>query len=483
METNYCRIAFMTTALGWLLVAGLRAEEAVPLSTGAPAKSDLMKFFEQDYLFGDWGGLRTKLSKEHGVDFEFFYIASNPYNLDGGKQTGSTYEGALMLLLDLDSAKLAGYDGGHLHVSGTWMNGNYPFSDKYVGDLNKVNLIDFPDVWRLWELWYEQKFFGDKVSLKFGQMAVDQDFLVTEYYNSLASINLLNQTFFYPTLAFNVYDIPGFPPGYHALASSPYGAPGARLKVEATEDIYVQVAAYDGYPDQNNGTEFQLSSQEGALVYFELGYRLNQGKEDTGLPGNFKLGGYYHTDDFYDMYEGTFAALDNYLTSIGQPALGVYPNPKTHNGTYGMYFLAEQMLYREVGKEDPAQQGLVGFFRLTGAPPDRNLTQFGVDGGLVYKGLIPTRDYDSIALAASYLKMSDDLAHAQEDINAIFAGFALPPAFPDTADYEAVVELSYKAQMTAWWTMHVDVQRAIHPGGSAAVPDAWVFILASTLRF
>ena len=68
----------------------------------------------------------------------------------------------------------------------------------------------------------------------------------------------------------------------------------------------------------------------------------------------------------------------------------------------------------------------------------------------------------------------------QEAVNGVVPGF-----YPTDAlkDYEAVVELSYKAQMTAWWTMQVDVQRAIHPGGSAAIPDAWVFILASTLRF
>lgn len=467
MKTTNCRTVLMTVALGLLPVAGLRADEAAPAIAGEPAKSDLMKFLERDYLFGDWGGLRTKLSKEHGVDFEFFYVASNPYNLDGGKATGSTYEGALLMLLDLDSAKLAGYHGGHLHVGGTWLNGDYPFSDKYVGDLNKVNLIDFPDIVRLWEFWYEQKFLGDKVSLKFGQMAVDQDFLVAEFYNSLASINLLNQTFFYPTLAFNVYDIPGFPVGPHALASSPYGAPGARLKVETTKNTYVQIAAYDGYPDQNNGTRVELNRQEGVLLYFEMGYRLNQGKDDTGLPGNFKLGAFYHTGDFAD-------AQSVFNSSIGAGAVTYHPN------TYGLYFLVDQTLYREVGKDDPAGQGLVGFFRLTGAPPDRNLTQFGVDGGLVYKGLIPTRNYDSIALAASYLKISDDIRTGQEAVNAVVPGF-----FPNDAlvDYEAVVELSYKAQMTAWWTMHASVQRAIHPGGSAAIPDAWVFILAATLRF
>src|SRR5439155_3486631 len=131
-----------------------------------------------------------------------------------------------MALLDLDSEKLLGYQGGQLHAGSLWLHSGRDFSVHYSGDLNVVSLIDFPDMLRLWELYYEQKFFDDKFSIKFGQMAVDRDFIVPEYYNSIASINLINQTFFYPTMAFNVWDIPGFPPADHALASTPYGAPG-----------------------------------------------------------------------------------------------------------------------------------------------------------------------------------------------------------------------------------------------------------------
>lgn len=434
---------------------------AFPLSVFASEppteeKSSLMKFLEQDYLLGTWGGLRTDLSKR-GVDFEFFYIASNPYNVCGGIDEGSAYQGALLMLMDLDSQKLAGYEGGHFHISGVSLHGEDHFSDNHIGDFNKVNLIDFPNAWRLWELWYEQKFWNNKVSIKFGQLAVDQDFIVAEYYNSLAAITLLNQTFFFPTLAFNVYDIPAlYPIGNHALASSPYGAPGLRLRVDATERCYAQVGVYDGFPDQDNGLQMKLDKDEGALIYFETGYRLNQLPGDDGLPGNIKLGAFYHTDDF----------ADNTSVFTGTPTF--------HSGTYGAYGLLDQTLYREIGKEDIAKQGLVGFFRLTGAPADRNLTTFGVDGGLVYKGLIPTRDWDSLAIAASYLKMSEDIADGQRSIG-------LPSS--QIVDYEAAVEINYKAQMTAWWTLHFAVERVIHPQGSSAIDDAWVFILASTLRF
>ncbi len=53
------------------------------------------RFLEQDYLLGDWGGLRTELS-ERGVDFEFFYAGSVPNNLDGGIRRGAVYQGSLI---------------------------------------------------------------------------------------------------------------------------------------------------------------------------------------------------------------------------------------------------------------------------------------------------------------------------------------------------------------------------------------------------
>lgn len=465
--------------------------------TNTPPKSALIRFCEQEYLFGDWGGLRTRL-KEKGVDFEFLYAGSLPSNVGGGLERDTVYQGALLMMLDLNSEKLVGYEGGTFHVGSIWLHGEKPFSDRFVGDLNKVNLLDFQNGPWLWEIYYEQKFLQNKVSLKVGQLAIDRDFIVPEFYNSLAGLSLLNQTFFFPTMSFNVFDQPYFPVGDHALASTPYGTPGVRLRVDPSEQAYIQFGAYDGNPDRDApGTRINLNGEEGALFYLELGLKLNQTKNADGPPGNLKLGGYYHTDDFYDMYDGTYAAFDNVslmttgsrlsdvLAFYSLPVPSAFLNPSSSGGNFGLYFLADQTLWREMGKEDPAQQGLVGFFRVGYAPPDRNLASLGLDGGLVYKGLIPKRDWDTIAIAGSYLEISDDLRQAQRDLNGILAGLGQPAAFTQYADYEGVLEISYKAQMTAWWTLQTSVQRVFHPGGRVMgdIPDAWTVIVQTVLRF
>lgn len=463
-----------------LLVAGGLAVDAQTNTD----KSELRRFLERDYLLGDWGGLRTTLREEHGVDFEFLYAASVPTAVSGGIQSGSEYEGGLLMMLNVDTEKLGAWANGSFRASGLSMHSGKEFAANHVGDLNRTSLLDFPDTFRLWELWYEHKFLDGKVSLKAGQLDIGMDFIVPEYYNTIGSVNFLNQTFFFPTMAFNVYDQPFFPVGNHALAATPYAAPGARLRVDISPRFYAQAGVYDGNPDRSfSGTDFHLDSTEGALSYFEVGFKHNQGKEDTGLPGSFKLGAWYHTDDFYDMYEGTFVAFDNYVAANGIPLPPISSGTaKTHGGNYGVYFLADHVLWRERDKSDPAQQGLVGFFRVSAAPKDRNLAQFGIDGGLVFKGLIPTRDWDTLGIAFSYLEISDDLRRAQRDINTGFGPFG--PVLPE-ASYEAVLEMNYKMQLAAWCAVDVSAQRVFHPGGRvvAQTPDAWVLVVQTTFRF
>lgn len=469
------------TSLGMLLAGG-----EILHAQNAGDKSALRRFFEQDYLLGDWGGLRTELREERGVDFEFLYAASVPSAIDGGIKDGSVYEGALLMMMNVDTEKLGLWADGSFRASSLYMHSGKEFSANYVGDLNKVSLLDFPDTFRLWELFYEHKFLDGKVSLKAGQLDIGMDFLVTEYYNSIGQLSFLNQTFFFPTMAFNVYDQPYFPAGRHALASTPYAAPGARLRVDFTPQVYAQVGGYDGNPDRTfHGTKFHLDGDEGALMYFELGYKNNQSEGATGLPGNFKIGGWYHTDDFFDMYQATYVAFDNYVAANGIPLPPISGGTAaTHDGNYGLYFLADHMLWREQDPADPARQGLVGFFRASYAPPDRNLAELGIDGGLVYKGLIPGRDWDTLGIGFSYLKISDDLRAAQRDINAALFPFVGGPVLPE-ADHESVLEINYKLQLAAWCAVNTSLQRVFHPGGRVVnqTPDAWVLIVQTTLRF
>jgi porin len=81
-----------------------------------------------------------------------------------------------------------------------------------------------------------------------------------------------------------------------------------------------------------------------------------------------------------------------------------------------------------------------------------------------------------VGLAASYLEISHDIARA-------FTTVGLPKP-----DYEAVIEFSYRAQMTAWWTLQADLQWIMHPGARTdpsrpPIDDALVLIFQTGIRF
>jgi len=418
----------------------------------------------QDYMTGNWGGLRNSLAT-NGISLEFFYIGSNPNNLSGGIKTGSVYQGALFMLMDIDSSKALGYAGGTFHVSGEWLNGEKPFSDKYIGDYNHVNLVDFANSERILELYYQQKLINDSLSIKAGELCIDSDFITPTYYSAFGDFTLLNQTFFFPSLPFGLFSLPYLPKDSRGLSTTPLSTPGVVIKVQATDNLSLQVGTYSGAPDQDTGLRFDLSENNGMLTFAEVGYQVNPGTNNPGLGGSYKLGGYYHTSYFPDSYNSVLYAS------------GLTPDLDKHHGNFVGYILAEQQLFLENGKADPARQGLVGFFRGLMAPSDRNLTDLELDGGLLYRGLIPTRDWDTLAVAYSYLEFSKDIRRAQEQINQMAPGTFVP------VDAEQLVEVSYKIQATAWWTIQPSLQWVIHPGGSSAIDNACAFILQTTLRF
>jgi len=95
--------------------------------TPPPEKSATMRFLEQDYLLGDWGGFRTDLSKR-GVDFEFVWFGALANNVSGGIDVGSEWEGAMLMMMSLNSDKLVGYHGGTLAASSLYIHNTREFS-------------------------------------------------------------------------------------------------------------------------------------------------------------------------------------------------------------------------------------------------------------------------------------------------------------------------------------------------------------------
>lgn len=414
--------------------------------------------WEGDHLTGDWGGWRDRLV-ERGVHLQAGYIGEVLGNVSGGLRRGAIFEGLLELSIDFDAEKLGLWKGGTLHSSALFPHGS-PFSAKYVGDILTASNIEAYESFRLYELWYEQRIFQDRFSIRLGQLVADDEFAFTD-----SGGYFVNSAFGWP--AFISGNTINTGPAFYVAT------PGVRLRYEVTDELYLQAGIFDGDsfdsptgdPRVNaSGTRIHLGHDQGAFAIAEAGWRLNQDEHSDGLPGIYKLGAWLHTGNF----------PSNFHDRDGEPIVVTDGEPKMHSENFGVYAAAQQMIWRE---EPHSDEGLSGFLRAGVSPRDRSFFEFVVDGGVTYRGLLPARPDDQIGIGAVYARVSRDVRDS-EQLDAYVSG----TRYSGYSDHESVLELFYSLQLNRWWIVQPDVQWIFNPGGGGG-SDALVLGLRTALVF
>jgi porin len=437
---------------------------------------------------GDLWGARTSLEKA-GITFSLTYIGEVLGNTSDGLRRGSIYEGRLDTQIDADLEKLLGWSGAAFHTNVYQIHG-HGLSRYYLGNLMTASGIEALPSTRLYELWLEQKFFDDTVALRAGQLAADTEFLVSQY-----ATLFVNATFGWP--AITAADLPSGGPAY------PLATPGIRLKVAPTDELSFLGAIFNGdpagparpfddpEPQRRNRTGTNFRVQDPAFLIGEAAYTYHQGKEAAGLPGTIKLGAWAHLGRRFNDQR-----FDNTGLSLADPnASGV---ARLLRGNTGAYAVLDQMIYRVPGTAD---QGIGVFARVSGSPSDRNLISFYADGGMTFKGLIPNRGDDTFGVSVGYAGISDRARKRDRDARLFAAAGAVDPEtgeFNNTGgalpvrSSEALIEVTYQAQIIPGWTVQPDVQYVFRPGGNipnprdpngTAIKNAAIFGLRTTVRY
>lgn len=423
------------------------------MMSGQPAGA-ADNIWTRDTLTGDWGGTRKDLS-DHGVDITLDYIGETLGNVSGGAKEGWVYQGRAELSIDADFDRMFGWKGGSAHVTGYQIHqANGGIGANYVGSIGDPSNIEGRPSTRLFTLWLQQTLFDDKLSIRAGQLAADD-----EFWTSPTSGGLINGTFgWVDIMAANL------PSGG---AAYPLATPGVRVQVNPTPELAVLVAAFSGNPagadcDQNpqicnkHGTTFSMDG--GTFWIAEAQYGVNQGEGARGLPGIYKLGAWYQNSLYPDMKQGIDASGAPVSLASGNAVESLY-----HSGDQGIYAVADQTLWREQG----GARSLSGFVRVGGTPSDRNTVSFYIDGGLGVTGLIEGREQDILTLGVAYAKISGDAS----DLDKATSQYNLDPSYP-VRNQETVFELSYGSQITPWLIVQPDVQYIIHPGGNVPNPES-----------
>jgi porin len=458
-------------ALAAVLAPAAHADGPGPQGMKPQAMQPPDDLWQRDKLTGDWGGARTKLS-QRGIDITFNYIGET-LGMLGGIRQGVSYEHRFELSIDTDLDKLLGWSGATAHTTFYQIGHAHgtPAAD-YVGSIADPSNIEAVPATRLFTAWFQKNFLDSKVSVRLGQIAADDEFLI-----SPTAGNLINSTFGYAALL-AADQLQGGP-------VYPLATPGIRLQLKPTDEIAVLSAVFAGapagadcigLPQQCNRYGTTFSTSGGALWMEEVQYGINQGKDAKGMPAVYKLGGWYATTSFPDQHFGLSAA--GIPVSLASPAS---VSALTRQGNWGIYGVVDQMVWRA----QKGAQSLNAFFRAGASPSDRNLVASYVDAGLGLTAPLPGRDNDVLTLGVAYSRISPDAATLDTDTQLFTGGF-----FP-VRDGEVVLELDYSLQIAPWWTFQADLQQIVHPGGHVpdplnpgqAIHDAVVVGGRSTIKF
>ncbi len=399
-------------------------------------KNEEKELFKRKFLTGDWGGLRTKLN-DVGIVPTMTYVADVQGNPAGGDKKGFAYFHNIGLDLLIHTEQLMGWKGGLIHISASQRSGR-SLTKRDIGNTFDVAQLCCGRTFKLVDLSIQQSLFEDKLNIRLGRIAGGDEFLSSPLYWLFVQNGIDGNPV---GIFFNV--------GFSAYPNATWGV---RVKSRPTKESYIMAGVYNANPDRtknkHHGADFSFDGPY--LVIAETGYHPNSLFESTGLLGSYKIGGYYQSGDFKN-----FAEPDS-----------------TKNGNFGFYILLDQMIYREKGgSELSADQGLHPFVSLLFAPDNEiNTFPFFMNGGLVYKGLIPGRDTDYAGFAFVYGKYSNKLKAPVSQPTE----FNLVSEITGSEDFEMVLEWMYKIQLTQWLNIQPDVQYVIKPGGTGDIPNALV---------
>ena len=374
-------------------------------------------------LLGDWGGLRPTLAA-HGITLGINDSENLLGNVSGGVKTGATLQGVTTMTMDVDTGKAFGLKGGTFHVSALQLHGR-PLSPYYLDNLQTANGNEGDNATRLWELWFDQATPDGKFDIKLGQQSIDNEFMVSAY--SGLFVNTMAGWPIIPSV-----DLYGGGPAY------PLSSLGVRGQLKPNDNVTILAGVFDDDPgagafddDQQaldpRGGRFSLKN--GALWIAELQYSTKL----LGLPGTYKLGGWYDSANFPDQ-------LYDY----------------NHRGNYSLYAVVDQTIWQSPKNSNRA---LNLFGRIMGAPSDQNLVNFGFNGGITLTAPLPGRDNDQAGLDFGVAHVSSRAADAAEA-----AGTRRPGT-------ETLIEATYQAQATSWLVLQPDLQYVINPAGGIDDPD------------
>jgi carbohydrate-selective porin OprB len=288
--------------------AGLPPVSAPYNSTREKEVPPTTQSLNENNLTGDWGGRRKNIA-DIGIIFSMTYTYDTLGNPVGGLEQSFAQDGAIEPAVKFLFDQF-GWKGGSLFTSIQIRNGSnlsrkidnlFWASEQFGGETAWMD-----------EFYFKQILFDEKMSIRAGRLNTNYDLMFSPLYQ------------YYVNGALN-----GNPAGpfFNAVISSdPWATWGIYIDAKMYKVIKAKFAAYN--PNEHifdhkwHGVNSSFHTSEGAQLWTEWAYQLNDEPEDTGLPGHYMVGYFYYTGKFETFRGGK------------------------QRGNYGYYFLFDQKVYQ-----------------------------------------------------------------------------------------------------------------------------------------
>jgi porin len=299
----------------------------------------------QEYLLGDWGGMRTRLL-DRGVRFDFFYMTDTLWGFESQQKGQFASWNRFRGTIDIDFGAFAGLKGWYFHATALTQGGGNLGED--LGLFTGPSGMASASTTRLDSWWIEKRWLDDRLVARIGQFA-GQDFYGVQHYGASFIFEPMGYALGNLFTTFESFD--------------PFSTPAVEIRATPFDNIYVKsmVFSQDRSPFSNNPTGLVPQFRGAPVVCSEIGITLGQKASSVrafddvesrkGYSGLYALGAVYNAGEFMTPTSAT-----------------------PQSGNYLLYLKASQALWRVNPQE---ARGLDATFAFDWSPQDvnRNNTQ------------------------------------------------------------------------------------------------------------
>ncbi len=370
--------------------ADARKEQVLGAVSGNPAADNILPgtgFIGQALGF----------EKNSGLRFGGLWLGDTNDLLSGGQNPGTwSFNSMLVLGVNVDAEKLTGWSGASFATQ--FMQVDTQPTNAQAGSVQGYNSLDssagtIVDRSQLYQAWYRQTLFEDKVNIRIGKQVPTYDFAnvsrpVSES-DDLLMIPAVTGLLYTP-----IYVNPSMLGPIGGYYNSVYGV---CVGVETTDNSYVRFGVYDG--NLANGVQTGLTGPEFNSYTYSIAEIGLDWVINGEYPGEFGIGGWYQT--------GQLEVTKSNGDLVSQ------------NGTGGVYFFGGQRVWsngeKSEGKTAP-EQSISTFIQYGVNNSDTMLMNQSIGGGLTGFGLMPSRPRDSMGIGSSLAWLNPNLFQRSSEL-------------------------------------------------------------------